>query len=94
MHLVSKETQYVSKADVTLNNIIYLQKYRHLSEMNYSNIFLGTDSPCGTKLLKKIVCHLSYNIVYITSALAHQLRIPEILPWDRKSYLTYAILPM
>ena len=25
--------------------------------------------------------------------IAHQIRISEILPWDRKSYLTHAILP-
>ena len=25
--------------------------------------------------------------------LAHRIRISEILPWDRKSYLTHAILP-
>ena len=25
--------------------------------------------------------------------LAHQIRISETLPWDRKSYLTHAILP-
>ena len=25
--------------------------------------------------------------------LAHQIRISEILPWDRKSYLTHANLP-
>ena len=25
--------------------------------------------------------------------LAHRIKIPEILPWDRKSYLTHAILP-
>ena len=25
--------------------------------------------------------------------LTHQIRISEILPWDRKSYLTHAILP-
>ena len=25
--------------------------------------------------------------------LAHGIRISEILPWDRKSYLTHAILP-
>ena len=24
---------------------------------------------------------------------AHRIRISEILPWDRKSYLTHAILP-
>ena len=32
-----------------------------------------------------------YMVYYII--LAHQIRISEILPWDRKSYLTYAILP-
>ena len=25
--------------------------------------------------------------------LAHRIRLSEILPWDRKSYLTHAILP-
>ena len=25
--------------------------------------------------------------------LAHQIRISEVLPWARKSYLTHAILP-
>ena len=29
----------------------------------------------------------------INTFLAHQIRISEILPWDRKSYLTHAILP-
>ena len=29
----------------------------------------------------------------ICSILAHRIRISEILPWDRKSYLTQAILP-
>ena len=24
---------------------------------------------------------------------AHQIRVSDILPWDRKSYLTHAILP-
>ena len=28
-----------------------------------------------------------------TSILAHRIRISEILPWDRKSYLIHAILP-
>ena len=28
-----------------------------------------------------------------TGILAHRIRISEILPWDRKSYLTHAILP-
>ena len=28
-----------------------------------------------------------------TFILAHRIRISEILPWDRKSYLTHAILP-
>ena len=28
-----------------------------------------------------------------TQILAHRIRISEILPWDRKSYLTHAILP-
>ena len=27
------------------------------------------------------------------SILAHRIRISEILPWDRKSYLTHVILP-
>ena len=27
------------------------------------------------------------------SILAHRIRISEILPWDRNSYLTNAILP-
>ena len=30
---------------------------------------------------------------YGTAFLAHPIRISEILPWDRKSYLTHAILP-
>ena len=30
---------------------------------------------------------------YITVVLAHRIRISEILPCDRKSYLTHAILP-
>ena len=29
----------------------------------------------------------------IKDILAHRIRISEILPWDRKSYLTHAILP-
>ena len=29
----------------------------------------------------------------ISNILAHRIRISEILPWDRKSYLTQAILP-
>ena len=28
-----------------------------------------------------------------SAILAHQIRITEILSWDRKSYLTHAILP-
>ena len=40
------------------------------------------------------------NLFYIkacykkTALLAHWIRISEILIWDRKSYLTHAILPM
>ena len=30
--------------------------------------------------------------IEVRSALAHQIRISEILPWDRKSHLTHAIL--
>ena len=30
----------------------------------------------------------------ITDFLAQQIKISEILPWDRKSSLTHAILPM
>ena len=29
----------------------------------------------------------------IKDILAHRIRISEILPWDRKSYLTHSILP-
>ena len=32
-------------------------------------------------------------ICEIPDVLAHRIRISEILPWDRKSYLTQAILP-
>ena len=36
----------------------------------------------------------SMSLLYIrTVILAHRIWIPEILPWDRKSYLTHAILP-
>ena len=30
---------------------------------------------------------------YVWDILAHQICTSEILPWDRKSYLTHAILP-
>ena len=33
------------------------------------------------------------NFRTYTVILAHRIRISEILPWDRKSYLTHAILP-
>ena len=29
----------------------------------------------------------------VSYILAHRIRVSEILPWDRKSYFTYAILP-
>ena len=29
----------------------------------------------------------------VNKILAHQIRISEILPWDRKSYLTQSVLP-
>ena len=31
--------------------------------------------------------------IHVPDVLAHRIRISEILPWDRKSYLTQAILP-
>ena len=34
---------------------------------------------------------LAYQIK--NAILAHPIRTSEILPWDRKSYLTHAILP-
>ena len=30
---------------------------------------------------------------FVNVILAHRIRISKILPWDRKSYLTHAILP-
>ena len=33
------------------------------------------------------------DILSVFDLLAHWIRISEILPWDRKSYLTHAILP-
>ena len=33
------------------------------------------------------------GVTGINFFLAHQIRISEILPWDRKSYPTHAILP-
>ena len=34
-----------------------------------------------------------FSCVRGRTILAHRIRISEILPWDRKSYLTHAILP-
>ena len=43
------------------------------------------------------LCLLLYFIDFLLMdgfrILGHQIRISEILPWDRKSYLTHAILP-
>ena len=41
----------------------------------------------GSSLFAKVSRMKRVNIF------AHQIRISEILPWDRKSYLTHAILP-
>ena len=40
----------------------------------------------------KILFILTY-VIWDCFFLAHRIRISEILPWDRKSYLTHAILP-
>ena len=39
------------------------------------------------------VASVSFNTFRKNIILAHPIRISEILPWDRKSYLTHAILP-
>ena len=45
----------------------------------------------------KRVYIIAYSLVSILCVdllfLAHRIRISEMLPWDRKSYLTHAILP-
>ena len=42
--------------------------------------------------LSTFKARLSFIFNYLI-ILAHQIRISEILPWDRKSYFTHAILP-
>ena len=43
-------------------------------------------NPRGQVSIKRLMC-------LIVRKLVHRIRISEILPWDRKSYLTHVILP-
>ena len=45
-------------------------------------------------LYLSLSCLCTLVVYIVTTFLAHRIRISDILPWDRKSYLTQAILPM
>ena len=45
------------------------------------------------KIITKMVLCFTRQFDMIPLFLAHGIRTSEILPWDRKSYLTHAILP-
>ena len=44
------------------------------------------------QLVGKLACPIRSSVAS-SDVLTHRIRISEILPWDRKSYLTHAILP-
>ena len=50
---------------------------------------LNIDPSSGKELGYYVPMYMGTN----DSILAHRIRISDILPWDRKSYLTHAILP-
>ena len=52
--------------------------------------FVGPD--LGPNCLKRLAT-ADNSIGKVTGILAHRIQISEILPWDRKSHLTHAILP-
>ena len=65
--------------------------------MDYMNLsYEGGIENMSTRIT---IWHHEANLVMTNSDpeieifLAHRIRISEILPWDRKSYLTHAILP-
>ena len=45
------------------------------------------------QVVKFNVAKYAFNDIQEHNILTHKIRIPEVLSWDRKSYLTYDILP-
>ena len=59
--------------------------------MEYSYVRKNTASSFYHKInVHATISARAFNILVI---LAHRIRISEILHWDRRSYLTHAILP-
>ena len=47
---------------------------------------------CTVCIAKYLMFNIGISMKDVIYILAHRLRISELLPWDRKFYLTHAIL--
>ena len=62
--------------------------HRYLVNKGYTGIYCFV----GSTKFQDAAIYIRTFIVNVIK-LFHRIRISEILPWDRKSYLTHAILP-
>ena len=74
-----------------------LQEVPEYAKMHYHMMtlldVLGSMGKIRFIFYPRVKSQISLSSVQEVAFIAHRIRIPEILPWDRNFYLTQAILP-